>query len=158
MNDDNDNVKPPEIRSNPNVVRVLGAGQFKTVSTVTNKPPAPGAKGLLARVFREVINITTNQLKVDFNRLLTKYVSDQNANASQGQRVQDRGNVIKEIRKDKMTWIKFCKHMRIFPFVRMEIVFRFYDSKERYIDVHVKQNLRDKDDLFDEDDEGETDA
>lgn len=82
-----------------------------------------GIKGYLALLFRStVIAVRANSLSA-FNVLLVQYVSNPNNGIPNNvkDRVSARGNLTKELFRDKMTWVVFCKAMRFLQIRRMRI-------------------------------------
>lgn len=139
-NDDNDEV----IVSNKHLITQKSMRPRRGPGmTIIRKPPSPGPRGTLARIFQEVTKYALNNLKCNFNLLLDNHLKEESLNATKEQRAQDRGNVIKEIYNERMTWAVFCKRIRIFPFARMDLCFRFYDNRGNFHDFGSTINLRD---------------
>ena len=82
-----------------------------------------GVKGYLALLFRStVIAVRANSLSA-FNVLLVQYVSNPNNGIPNNvkDRVSARGNLTKELFREKMTWVVFCKAMRFLQIRRIRI-------------------------------------
>lgn len=82
-----------------------------------------GIKGYLALLFRStVIAVRANSLSA-FNVLLVQYINNPNNGIPNNvkDRVSARGNLTKELFRDKMTWVVFCKAMRFLQIRKMRI-------------------------------------
>jgi hypothetical protein len=144
-NDDNE-----EVISNKKVITQLSLKRRRGNGvTLTSRPPHPGARGAITRIFREIVKFVTVDMGYNLGMMMDIHLRKENQHSAkvftQEQVVQERGNLIKEINSEKMTWASFCKMIRLFPFVRMDVCLRFYDARDNFHDFHTSVNLREVD-------------
>lgn len=126
---------------------------YKTIfSNKKNRKASGGSDSILANMF---VNIMTDT-GINFEKwdsLVNRYIRDPRNSIPNNDRDRssERGNLRKELLKDKMTWKVFCKGMRLLNFPRFDLTLTIYhnDIKKTVSDHTLKINLGEA--IFDDD-------
>lgn len=88
-----------------------------------------GSDSILANMFANIINDTGINFD-KWNNLMNTYIRDPRNSIPNNDRDQssERGNLRKELLKEKMTWKVFCKGMRLLNFPRFDLTLTVYHS------------------------------
>lgn len=93
--------------------------------TMNQVPTTGGTDGILANLFKNILN----ELRITAGRgsrwedLMRTFLGDRRNGVRQNDRDRSsaRGNLAKELLKDKMSWKVFCKGMRFIGLIRFEL-------------------------------------
>ena len=103
-----------------------------------------GSDSILAKMFANIINDTGINFD-KWNMLMNTYIRDPRNSIPNNDRDQssERGNLRKELLKDKMTWKVFCKGMRLLNFPRFDLTLTLYhnDPKKTISSHTIKVSL-----------------
>lgn len=110
-------------RGNP----IIASGIPLTKAAYANNQfrQASGMEGILTGIFRSICKETSPNKQgispIQWNRLMADYLRNLPENQSGYDRMSVRGNLNKEFRRAKMTWLVFCKGMRFLKFLCFNI-------------------------------------
>lgn len=91
-----------------------------------------GTKGVLSRLWRKIL-FDTQVNVAEWFKLMDLYVKDKRNEVPDNRRDQSshQGNLAKELVREKMTWVVFCKALRFRRIFRFDIYVRLYHQDGR---------------------------
>ena len=99
---------------------------------------ARGVGGVLSKLFQTIL-IQLQVRNTTWSSLLYDYMNDPRNRMPKDRNTQTsrRGNLMKELSDEKMTWKVFCKAMKVLQFKRIEITVRAYHRHGGRISDHT---------------------
>lgn len=97
-----------------------------------------GTHAILASMFRKILHeLSINPIR--WNHLMNTYLLDPKNGIKRNNKDQSsaRGNLQKELLKEKMTWKVFCKGIRFLNIMKFEIIIRAHHSNGK-VTEHLK--------------------
>ena len=117
-----------------------------------------GPNGMLSRLFRCILQ-DLNIGPYHWNSLMADYLKDPRNGVPNTRKdhTSMRGNITKEFSRPQMTWKVFCKAMRFFQFVRIDICITAYHKRGGKTTLHSTTVDFGSKDMIDDYDESEGD-
>jgi len=116
---------------------------------IVNNEVSKGVDGILANLFRTILyKHGVNTMK--FNRLLERYINKTYKTITSKEATSVRGNLRKELLKNKMSWKVFLKGLYFLNIVKFDLVLKLHDQNGNVV-IHEKTIvLKDQEMLEDE--------
>lgn len=109
------------------------------------------ARGLLARLYRQILLERGVTVEVA-HRLMTAWVNDPKNRVPKTTRgaSSERGNLIKELSRETMSWKVFVKGMKFLRVPRITFIVRCHNTEKTYTEHGISVKFHDFNSLLDE--------
>jgi hypothetical protein len=117
--------------------------KYKQIQDKTAPKQAGGTGSILHRLYREMQHTIIGGYTGKWATLMEAYLNDPRNAIPQNHhsRSSARGNLHKELQKEKMSWRVFCKGMRFLNIFKFELIVRTKQTNGRTLEFGVSVNL-----------------